>query len=126
MFEGSRPGSGSGDNQGKGVDKSPKEGYNKSEREKDLEYLPQAIKYSKMIKGTRANNSTTVKKISAHAARRMAERNISFEQVKETIQKFDRSYPSKKHKNATMIKYKDIVLSYSDNGVVITAINMAD
>ena len=121
-FAGSRPGSGSK----KGLDNSPKAEYNKTEKEKDLQYLPQARTYSRMIKGTKASNGTVIKNVSCHAARRMDERNVSYNEVKDTLQKAKTTFPSVQHKNATMFRDGKILISLSDNGKVITVIYVED
>lgn len=97
----------------------------KTSREKDLEYLPQAIKHSKEIKNTVSTLGTTVKGVSCHAARRMSERKVTLGSIRKVLRDPEKTYPSKKHKNATMYRDTDTLLSLGNNGIVITVVNLS-
>jgi hypothetical protein len=97
----------------------------KTEKEKDLEYLPQAIKYSKEIKNSVSALGTTIKGMSCHAARRMSERNVTIDNIRKVLRDPDKTYPSEKHKNATMYRDPETLLSLGNNGIVITVVNLS-
>ena len=97
----------------------------KTEKEKDLEYLPQAIKYSKEIKNSVSALGTTIKGMSCHAARRMSERNVAIDNIRKVLRDPDKTYPSEKHKNATMYRDPETLLSLGNNGIVITVVNLS-
>lgn len=92
----------------------------RSEREKDLQYRPQAIAYTKQLKGEKVENGVPIKRVSFHAARRMNERNISVDEVRDVLKNSQKIYPSVQHKNARIYCHKGIFVSYSDKGEIIT------
>lgn len=106
----------------KTIDKSKKKDY--TEHEKDMMYAAQAKVYSKDIYGTKAYDGSTAKKVSNHAARRMDERDVSISEVKDTVANATISYPSIQHENAKVIRKDNTQAVYSDNGTVITVVNL--
>ncbi len=113
--------SGSGNNLS-GVDFSKKVSYN--EHKKDIQYLENAKEYSLRINGVSAYDGSKARNVTCHAARRMHERNVSYEKVEDTVKNADISYPSVKHKNAKVIRKNGTQVVYSDNGAIITVINL--
>ena len=99
-----------------------KKGY--TEHEKDMMYAVQAKRYSKEIYGTKAYDVSIARKVSNHAARRMNERDISMSEVKDTVTNTNISYPSLQHENAKVIRKDNTQAVYSDNGTVITVVNL--
>lgn len=99
--------------------------YKESERQKDLKYAPQAEEYSKKINGMKAYDGSTAKAVSCHAARRMDERKVPYDDVADTVANAKISYPSVKHDNARVIRKGDTQAVYaSDSGTVITVVSI--
>ena len=99
--------------------------YKESEHQKDLKYAPQAEEYSKKINGMKAYDGSTAKAVSCHAARRMDERKVPYDDVADTVANANISYPSVKHDNARVIRKGDTQAVYaSDSGTVITVVSI--
>lgn len=99
--------------------------YKENEHQKDLKYAPQAEEYSKKINGMKAYDGSTAKAVSCHAARRMDERKVPYDDVADTVANADISYPSVQHDNAKVIRKGDTQAVYaSDSGTVITVVSI--
>lgn len=87
---------------------------------------PKAAKqFTEELKGTVAKNGVKFSAVSAHAAYQMKDRNIDTGTLREIITNPDFTYPgNKKHKYATCFQKSGKRIVYSNDGVVITAINL--
>ena len=99
--------------------------YKESEHQRDMKYAPQAEEYTKRINGMKAYDGSTAKAVSCHAARRMDERKVPYDDVADTVANADVSYPSVQHDNAKVIRKGNTQAVYaSDSGTVITVVSI--
>lgn len=95
-----------------------------TEKQKDHLFHRQALQISDMLKGTNVKDMGKFTAVSDHAARRICERKITPKTAKSVLENYNISYPSIKHKNARMLRYNNTMLSYSNNGVMVTAVRI--
>lgn len=86
-----------------------------------------AKEFTNAVKGTVAANGVVVSKVSGHAGYRMKQRGISSEDLIKDLQEPSVTYPgNKKNKNATCFQRGKDRIVLSQDGVVISTINLED
>lgn len=86
-----------------------------------------AKEFTNAVKGTIAANGVVVSKVSGHAGYRMKQRGISAQDLIKDLQEPSVTYPgNKKNKNATCFQRGKDRIVLSQDGVVISTINLED
>ncbi len=81
--------------------------------------------FTKAVKGTVAQNGVTVNEVSAHAGYRMKSRNITPEDLKDSLTNPDSMYPGNgKHKDVTCFQKGKNRIVLSNTGNVVTTIDL--
>lgn len=84
-----------------------------------------AREFTKAVKGTVAQNGVTVKEVSAHAGYRMKSRNITPEDLKDSLENPDSMYPgNSKHKDVTCFQKGKNRIVLSNTGNIVTTIDL--
>lgn len=84
-----------------------------------------ARQFTKELRGTVASNGVRLKEVSPHAAYRIKEWGFTLDDVRSALTDPEINYPGNaKHKNSTCFQRGNMRLVYSEDGVVITTIDL--